>query len=129
LILLCDLDLLELPLESLKCFHNNSSICSLTRDFSLQFFATRFLQKDSGIFNLTIMFIFIKFKLKNVAETTDDKKDDKGRDKAAAGGKADKGKPLPVSSGEPLPENALVIDHTRLKYLIDVFNESSAGCI
>lgn len=29
---------------------------------------------------------------------------------------------------EALPEGATVVDHSRFKYLVDVFNEASNGC-
>lgn len=49
LIILADMSLLEFPLESLKVFYDNQNLCSLSRDFSLQFFATRFFQpKEQG---------------------------------------------------------------------------------
>jgi hypothetical protein len=47
-IILADLDLLELPLESLKIFRENLNLCSITRDYSLQFFATRFYQQKES---------------------------------------------------------------------------------
>ena len=50
-VLLADLDLLEFPLESLKIFHENEHLVSITRDFSLQFFATRYLQQKESELN------------------------------------------------------------------------------
>jgi hypothetical protein len=29
---------------------------------------------------------------------------------------------------EALPEGSIVVDHSRLKYLVDVFDETSNGC-
>lgn len=50
LIILADMSLLEFPLESLRVFYDNQSICSISRDFSLQFFSTRFFQpKEQSI--------------------------------------------------------------------------------
>lgn len=58
LIILADMSLLEFPLESLKVFYDNQSISSISRDFSLQFFSTRFFQpKETGFNN------FFKFSL------------------------------------------------------------------
>lgn len=53
LVILADLDLMEFPLEILYVLHHNKSIASITRDFSLQFFATRFYGQKEGkhIFN------------------------------------------------------------------------------
>ena len=49
IILLADLDLMEFPLESLKFIQKNFGVHSIARDFSLQFFATRFnLLKESN---------------------------------------------------------------------------------
>ncbi len=53
-------------------------------------------------------------------------KDDKKGDKGKANDK--KGAAATAASLEPLPENAVVIDHTRLKYFVDVYNESSIAC-
>ncbi len=64
---------------------------------------------------------------KRIADSGDDKRDDK-KDKGDKGGKGDKKQVQMQSSAEPLPESAILIDHTRLKYLIDVFNESTSGC-
>lgn len=51
----------------------------------------------------------------------DDKKDNKKND-----AKADKkGGTAPQES---LPEGAITVDHSRFKYLVDMFNESSNGC-
>ncbi len=52
----------------------------------------------------------------------DDKKGDKGKANDKTGGAA------PAAPLEPLPENAVVVDHTRLKYFIDIHNESSIAC-
>ena len=53
LILLADLSLMEFPLESLRIFRENSCICSITRDFSLQFFRNRLMANtEEGKFNL-----------------------------------------------------------------------------
>lgn len=108
LVLLADLDLLEFPLESLSIFHNNQNICSTTRDFSLHMFGTRIaMQKESN-------------------ESQDEK-----------GGKQDKEKAKPndkkqannaTQPVEPLPESAVIVNHSRLKYYVDVFNESSLAC-
>lgn len=50
LIILADISLLEFPLESLRVFYDNQSLCSISRDFSLQFFSARFFQpKEPGL--------------------------------------------------------------------------------
>ena len=48
----------------------------------------------------------------------DDKKDNKKPDPK------DK-KPAALDA---LPEGSIIIDHTRFKYMVDVFNEASNGC-
>jgi hypothetical protein len=58
LVLLADLDLFEFPLESLKVFYDNQCFCSITRDFSLHFFVTRFLtQKESRNFKIFLLLL------------------------------------------------------------------------
>ena len=54
----------------------------------------------------------------------DEKKDNRGSkmmDKKAAQST------IPINN-EPLPEGAIQVDHSKFKYLIDPFNESSNGC-
>ena len=104
LVLLADLDLMEMPLESLRLFHGNASILSISRDFSLQFFITRLQTlKDTG------------------AAKLDEKKDDK---KAKP---ADKKPATAAVPAEPLPDGAIIVDHSGFKYLIDVYNEASTA--
>ena len=57
-------------------------------------------------------------------------KDDKSKqqDKPKQGDKKGANTAANNTPLEPLPENAVVIDHTKLKFLIDAFNESSIGC-
>jgi hypothetical protein len=48
-VILADLSLLEFPLEALKLFQKNNLICSISRDFSLQFIYNRcFSDKENG---------------------------------------------------------------------------------
>lgn len=106
LIILADLDLFEFPLESLKIFHHNLSICSISRDFSLQFFASRVIlnrEAESMLAN------------------------EKANAPKAA--KPEKKATQAVAVLEPLPDGAVVVDSTRFKYLIDAFLESSTSCI
>lgn len=109
--LLADLDLFEFPLECLKVFHENKSILSITRDFSLQFFATRYMQQKES----------------EQSPKADDKKDNKAK---AAPPPTDKKQTLAqvlTGATEPLPDSAVLVDHTRLKYMIDPFCEASAA--
>jgi len=110
-VILADLELFEFPLECLKVFHDNQMISSISRDFSLQFFATRFMmQKDSDL-----------------SSKADDKKD-KGAKAGPATGGDQKGKNQFVPSNtDPLPETASIVDANQVKYLIDAFNEASPG--
>lgn len=48
LVILADLDLMEFPLEVLYVLHHNKSIASISRDFSLQFFANRYFSQKEG---------------------------------------------------------------------------------
>lgn len=48
LVILADLDLMEFPLEILYVLHHNKSIASISRDFSLQFFANRYFSQKEG---------------------------------------------------------------------------------
>ena len=68
LVLLADIEFFEFPLEALSVFHDCPQFCSITRDFSLQFFATRyFSQKEAGKFlwselgELSIMLMVVVF--------------------------------------------------------------------
>ena len=104
IVVCADLDLLEFPLESLKLLHNNFAISSLSRDFSLQFLSTRInLNKE--------------LELMPKDEKKDNKKTDAKADKKGAAG-----------TQELLPEGAITVDHSRFKYLVDMFNETSNGC-
>ncbi|CAF0832143.1 unnamed protein product [Brachionus calyciflorus] len=104
LVILADIDLLELPLESLKVFYDNQGLCSISRDFSLQFFATRF------------------FAPREIPEVV---KDDKKKEKVSKPNP--KQTVVPPPNLEPLPDHANTIDPTSVGYLIDVFNEASTG--
>lgn len=112
LIVLADVDLFEFPLEALKMFHNNLNVCSVTRDFSLQFFATRYM---------------------NAKETTADnilgvKVDDKDKERAQKNASKAGGKQVNFENTDALlPDSAIVVEHGKLKYLVDTFGESSAG--
>lgn len=105
LIILADIDLLELPLECLKVFYDNQNLCSISRDFSLQFFSNRF------------------FAPKETSEPVG--KDDKKKEKASKPNP--KQTVAPPQNLEPLPDFACPIDISRVKYLVDVFNETSPG--
>jgi hypothetical protein len=109
-VILADLDLFEFPLECLKVFHDNQMISSISRDFSLQFFATRFMmQKEADLLS-----------------KADDKKDKGGKSGPGTGDQKGKNQFVP-SNTDPLPENASVVDTNQVKYLIDAFNEASPG--
>ena len=112
IVLLADLDLFEFPLECLKIFHENKSILSITRDFSLQFFATRYMQHKESEQN---------------PKADDNKKDNKNNKAAPPVDKKQTMAQAAVVPVEPLPESAIVIDQSRLKYLIDPFNEASSA--
>jgi hypothetical protein len=51
----------------------------------------------------------------------DDKKDNKKTE--------NKGDKKQAATADTIPENAIIIDNSKVKYLIDIHNEASAGSI